>query len=530
MSIVVNGLSYRHPDREELFSGISFSVTANNSTSLIGNNGTGKSTVLKIIAGQLRQYEGNISVEGTVYYIPQHFGQFNNMTVAETMGIDKKVCALNNILGGNGTDEDYEILNDEWNEERSRTSLNSLGLEHISLQDSLNNLSGGKKTKVFLAGIEIYHPDNILMDEPTNHLDRTSRERLYKFIVETKKTILLVSHDRELLNLMDATLELTSNGVHRYGGNYDLYKEIKDTETEALIESIGEKEKKLRLARRTASEVMDRKQKQDLRGEKQKKREGVPRIMMKTLKDNAEKSYNNLADKHAEKIENTAAEIRKLRAKLAPGHDMKVKIEQSELHKGKVLFSAEDINFSYSGDNYLWKHPLSVKIFSGDRIQLCGDNGSGKTTLLKIIMNYLQPSCGIVQRTEFSHIYLDQEYSLIDPVLTVIEQVDKFNTTNIHDHIIKTELHRYLFPKESWEKKCSALSGGEKLRLTLCCMAVKDSTPDVFILDEPTNNLDIRSMEILTNSIKEYKGTILLISHDLNFAKEIGTNQIIVIE
>lgn len=446
MSITVNNLSYTHPDREVLFSGITFSVLSNGRTSLTGNNGTGKSTILKIIAGALPKTGGDISLTGSLCYVPQHSGQYNDITVAEALGIAEKISALDSILAGAGTEEDYNILNEDWDiEDRIAAAFRDWDLKEITVSEKMKNLSGGEKTKIFLAGISLLRPDIIVMDEPTNYLDRKTRKKLYRTIEDSHATILVVSHDRELLNLMDVTLKLTHQGINRYGGNYDFYKTIKDSERQALMDSIAEKEKSLRAARRTASEVLERKLKRDSRGDRKQRQEGVPRIMLKTIKDGAEKSCGNLRDNHTERIETAASEARELRSKLPPSHEMKIKLERSDIHKGKLLVFAKDINISYESEKPLWKNPLSVKIFSGDRIHISGDNGSGKSTLLRIITGELEPQCGTVERGTSSFIYVDQEYSFIDSSCTVIGQLEKFNTGDRPDHIVKTELHRFLF-------------------------------------------------------------------------------------
>lgn len=156
-----------------------------------------------------------------------------------------------------------------------------------------------------------------------------------------------------------------------------------------------------------------------------------------------------------------------------------------------------------------------------------GDNGSGKTTLLKLITGQLPPRSGSLIRADFSSIYIDQEYSIVRNDRTVYEQAQAFNERHFQEHEIKTLLNRFLFPHDTWEKSCGKLSGGEKMRLAFCCLMISNQTPDLFILDEPTNNLDIQSIEIITSMVRAYRGTILLISHDAYFIRELGIHQII---
>lgn len=192
------------------------------------------------------------------------------------------------------------------------------------------------------------------------------------------------------------------------------------------------------------------------------------------------------------------------------------------LHTGKILITAKDINFSYNNNDALWKESLSFQLKSGDRLCIKGVNGSGKTTLLKLITGEIVPTQGSLSRIDFKYVYLNQEYSIIKNDKSVLEQAETFNSRNLPEHEIKTILNRYLFPATVWDKSCRKLSGGEKMRLAFCCLMISDNTPDMFILDEPTNNLDIQSIEIITATIKNYTGTVVVVSHDKYFVNEIG--------
>lgn len=160
-----------------------------------------------------------------LYYVPQHFGQYDRQTIAQALGISHKLSALHAILSGDATEKHFNTLNDDWNvEERAQTSLDSWGLDGIPLSRPMEGLSGGEKTRIFLAGMELHNPTAILLDEPTNHLDADGRERLYNLIRRTSATVLVISHDRTLLNQLPAICELSSQGLTYYSGNYDFYK------------------------------------------------------------------------------------------------------------------------------------------------------------------------------------------------------------------------------------------------------------------------------------------------------------------
>ena len=561
MSISIQQISYIHPDKEVLFSDLNFAISKGQKLGLVGNNGCGKSTLLQIIAGQLSPSSGVIVRPDELYYIPQHFGQYDSLTIAQALQIERKQQALHAILSGDASNENFVILDDDWNiEERSIAALDLWGLGQFTLSYPMNLLSGGEKTRVFLAGMDIHHPSVVLMDEPTNHLDSSGRQRLYDWVEKYRSTLLVVSHDRTLLNLLPEICELEKHQINYYGGNYEFYKEQKTLMQEALQQRIEEKEKALRIALKVARETAERRDKQNVRGEKNHIKKGVPRIVLNALQGKSEKSTSKLNSTHQEKAEKLTDERNQLRSSLSPTATLKTDFNSSSLHTGKILVTAKEVNFGYHPNSInshiqmnneanladtgnhpspdsndiqdnsdfkqqLWQTPISFQLKSGDRLRIEGANGSGKTTLLKLITGQLRPQEGNLTRMEFTYVYLNQEYSIIDNRNSILEQAYAFNNRNLPEHEIKTILNRYLFPASEWDKSCRKLSGGEKMRLAFCCLMISNNTPDIFILDEPTNNLDIQSIEIITATIKNYTGTVIVISHDDYFIQEIGIEQ-----
>ncbi len=333
---------------------------------------------------------------------------------------------------------------------------------------------------------------------------------------------MVVSHDRTLLNLLHMVYELSRKGITVYGGNYDFYREQKAIEANALQEELKSKEKALRKAKEVERETMERQQKLDSRGKKKQEKAGIPTIAMNTLRNNAEKSTARIRDVHAEKTGNIAQELDQMRKELQDKDKMKIGFDDSALHSGKVLVTAKAMNFGYHKDHMLWQQALNFQVTSGQRIAIKGGNGSGKTTLIRLLLGKLEPAAGTIQRAIAHAIYLDQDYSLIRNELCVYEQAQSFNSGHLQEHEVKSRLTHFLFTKDYWDKPCRALSGGEKMRLILCCLTIGSEAPDMIILDEPTNNLDIQNTEILTEAINAYKGTLIVVSHDTYFLEQIG--------
>ncbi len=528
MSIILKSLSYIHSDGTILFQNINLSISYGDKVSLVGDNGSGKSTLLRIIARKQDLISGEIHILGSIYYVPQYLGQYDDCTVSQVLGVENKLTALHAILNGSNSISDFESLNDDWEiEERIHLAFAFWNIQNIDLSQRMDSLSGGEKTKILLAGIQIHSPEIILLDEPSNHLDSESRSMLYRFIELSRSTIVVVSHDRMLLNLLQQTFVLKGNTIEAYGGNYDFYKLQNEQKMYALQTQLSSAEKALKKARQKACEISEQRQKSEMKAKKMGQKGGTPRIVANTLKRKAQQSTAKLKSIHSEKLNELSDNLRQLRIQVQNEQTLKINLKETDLHNGKILFEAKDLNFSFAAEQPLWKLPLTFQIRSGDRVRISGNNGSGKSTLIKIISGELSPTSGSLFSASFKYLYIDQEYSMIDYRISVFEQVQKFNERHLQEHELKTFLHRYQFPSATWNRPCSLLSGGEKMKLILCCLNICNNTPDMLIFDEPTNNLDMHSLEMLLSSVREFNGSLLIVSHDQYFIDEIGINQTI---
>jgi ATPase subunit of ABC transporter with duplicated ATPase domains len=524
--LILQNISYLHPDKELLLDHIDLTVNDHDKLALIGNNGSGKSTLLKMMAQELQPSGGLLKADSKPYYVPQILGQYNHLTIAQALRIEEKLYALKGILDGKVTEDNLNLLDEDWGiEERCIEALNYWQLPNLDLAQKMETLSGGQKTKVFLAGISIHHPELILLDEPSNHMDTAGRHLLYDFVRSSPSALMVVSHDRKLLNLLDTVCELTKQGIVVYGGNYDFYAAQKQIEKNALDQDIQSREKAFRKAKEKERETIERRQRSDSRGKKKQEKAGVARIMMNTLRNKAENSTTKIRSVHAQKIHGISQELQELRSAMPDMDKMKFGFDDPALHKGKVLFTAAGINYSYH--QLLWKEDLNFQITSGERVALKGLNGSGKTTLIKIMLGKLEPQKGTIYRAGNKSVYIDQDYSLMDKQLNVYQQAQKFNVSALQEHEIKLRLSRFLFTKEDWGILCSALSGGEKMRLMLCCLTINNQSPDIIVLDEPTNNLDIQNIEILTAAVNAYHGTLIVVSHDEYFLEQVNIERTI---
>ncbi len=525
MSILLHDITYYHNDRTLLFEHLHCSIEAGQHVNLIGNNGSGKSTLLQIMAKRLAPSAGTLTTTAMPYYVPQQLGWLQQQTVAEALLADKQIKALRAILRGETDEAHFEALADEWDiEERVQKVLADWQLAHAGPDQPMHLLSGGEQTRVLLAGMELHNPSIILLDEPTNHLDSRGREQLYQFIEKYKGTLVAVSHDRSLLQLNNITMALSQGKLEVYGGNYAFYKERRQEQLNALQQDVHHREKELKLAKKQAQLSKERRQRQEGRDKAQTG--GLPKIVANMLSNSSELSSARLQAVHAEKMGHIADELQQQRELLGKEQVLQLRFPDSKLHQGKKLVQVTSVNYAYNNDP-LWAVPLDFQVNSGDRIAIRGTNGAGKTTLLRLMMGDLQPAAGNIERATCEIIYLDQQYSFIDPDKTVFEQLAHYNHQHLEPHVLKMLLHQYQLGIDLWDKKCRQLSGGEKMKLTICCLYVSNEHPDVIVLDEPANNLDINSLEVLVHALKAYKGTLLLVSHDVTLAEELGISDYI---
>ncbi|NLU93457.1 ABC-F family ATP-binding cassette domain-containing protein [Chitinophaga sp. Ak27] len=523
MLIHAQDISYTLPTGQSLFQDIYFSLHKNEKAAIVGNNGAGKSTLLRIIAGQETAYSGTIHVSKRLYYVPQHFGHFDHLSVAAACGIAPLLEALQAIENGDTRQELYDLLENDWDiAARYQTAFEKWGIGALSPDQLLSTLSGGQKTRLFLSGIDIFQPQVVLLDEPTNHLDRAAREQLYEWVNSTNCTLLLVSHDRELLRLCNPIWELQANGINVYGGSYDFYVEQKAIAAAAKEQQLAHQEKTLKEAKKQQQIALERKQHADARARKNSQQGGLPKILLNARRNAGETSTAKLQQVHAEKVSELHDARKEAAALIQVQRMLKGYFEDSSLHRGKVLLTATSLNYAWTPDKVLWQPPLSFTIRSGERWSITGPNGSGKSTLMRLLLGHIVVPAMQLYRADTKSLLLDQDYSLVDRSKTVLDQALAFNERKLDTPIVKSTLVNFLFGPDTWDKSCAVLSGGEMLRLSLCCMTLQNRAPDLIMLDEPTNNLDLNNIQVLTQIFADYKGTLIVISHDNTFIKETG--------
>ena len=516
-SVTLKQVSYSTPDNQPVLSDLDLAFGPRR-TGLIGRNGTGKSTLLRLITGELTPSAGSIHIEGTIGVLRQILQVDASKTVADGLGVRDALERLDRVTRGLGTVEDVE--NADWTlPARVEQALADAGLPPLDPARPLTTLSGGQRTRLALAALVVGNPDVILLDEPTNNLDADGRATVAALLRRWRKAAIVVSHDRALLREMDAIVELTSLGARTYGGNWDHYAERKAIELEAAERELTTAERNVAAVDKKIQQITERKARRDGTGARKAARGGIPRIMIGGMRENAENTSGGnarLATRMRTEATETLAEARAEVEILAP---LTVSLEPTALPAGRTVLQCDRLSGGPVADAPILRD-VSFAMIGPERVAITGPNGSGKTTLLRLLTGELQPRSGSA-RILVPYALLDQTVSVFDPGLTI---VDNFRTLNpdVDTNACRAALARFKFRADAALQKAGTLSGGELLRAALAATIGGATPPQLLILDEPTNHLDIEAIEAVEAGLRAYDGALLVVSHDVPFLESIG--------
>ena len=523
--ILINNISFYLPTGKVIFDNLTLSFSQYK-TGLVGRNGVGKSTLLKLISGELSLTSGSIQVDGTLGIVPQNTALPENITLAAFLECEEKINALHRITAGSVDENDFVILNDEWDiEERVRKWLDIFGLSHIPYHRSVTMLSGGETTRLFLAKVFLSDADFLLLDEPTNHLDATSREQLYQAITEWKGGLVVVSHDRTLLNFMEEIVELTSLGAKSYGGNYDDYAEQKEIEKAAHEQQLNDAKKLMQKTKNTIQGSREKHEQKQSYGIALRRSGSIDKLTANSKKGRSERTQSKLLIKEERLIKQAETQLQSAKEKIEINEEINIELPATKVPNGKIILDIQDLNFSYDANKNIIQG-FNLNLQGPARLALAGDNGSGKTTLVKLILNQLQPQSGKIYIGTEHVRYLDQNASLLDADLSILDNFLKLNPDATENDAYRS-LAQFLFRNVTAHKSVKDLSGGEKLRALLACVLMSNQPPQLLILDEPTNHLDISSIKSIESALNHYQGAMIVISHDKIFLNNIGIEKVI---
>jgi ATPase subunit of ABC transporter with duplicated ATPase domains len=513
-AIVVDDLTFAWPDGQVLFEGLGFAVGPGR-TALIGANGSGKSTLLRLIAGELAPTRGSVRVAGSLGHLRQDLTLDAGLPVEEVLGIARTRRALRAIEAGAIAAEPFAAVGDDWDvEERARATLDGLGLAHLGLDRRVGEVSGGEAVLLGLATQLLRRPAVLLLDEPTNNLDLAARRRLYDAVVAWPGVMLLVSHDRALLELVDQVAELRDGAVRWYGGNLSAYEQAVAAEQEAAERLVRTAASDVRRQQRELGAARIKLDRRRRYGQKMWDSKREPKIIMGARKRQAQVAAGKHRATHEENLEHARERLTEAQQAVRDDEEIRVDLPATAVPPGRGLLTVRGVRLRGG----VLVDDLEVR--GPERIALLGANGAGKTTLLETIAGGLAPEAGVVARAVPLR-YLPQRLDLLDEQATVVANVARL-APGVSGNAVRARLARFGFRGDRADQVAGTLSGGERFRATLAALLLASPAPQLLLLDEPTNNLDMASLRRLEEALAAYRGALLVASHDLPFLRTIG--------
>lgn len=524
--VTLDSVTARAPDGTLLFDNLNLAV-GRERTGLVGRNGVGKSTLLRLISGAQAPSEGAVARAGTIGMLAQSHDPAPDESAADALGVAEPLALLGHILAGEGSPEDFDAA--DWTlQERLNEALDRVGLTGLHPERRTASLSGGERTRLRLAALMLARPDVILLDEPTNHLDAEARRIVTEVVACWDGGVVVVSHDRGLLRRMDRIVELSSLGAAVYGGNYDLYAERKAVERKAAQRGLDAAERVVTRAAREARREGEKRARRDSAGRRMAARGGTPRIVLGAMAEQAEGSAAQGRALAARRQAEAEAALEAARERVERTRDLSIPMPSTGLAAGKTVLELEDVRVDFSspprGDGEgRGLGPISLRIIGPERVAITGPNGSGKTTLLKLMAGLLEPTSGVVRRPVPAAL-LDQDAAILKPDETLIEAWRRLNPEGSANDA-HAALARFLFRNAQAHRRAGDLSGGERLRAALACAMTGARPPRLLILDEPDNHLDLDSLAAVEAALGAYDGALVIVSHDRVFIDQVGISR-----
>ncbi|MCL1872419.1 MAG: ATP-binding cassette domain-containing protein, partial [Promicromonosporaceae bacterium] len=486
-SVVLRDLTFAWPDGATPIDHVSGAFGAGR-TGLVGLNGAGKSTLLRLVAGLLRPASGSVAVTGVVDYLPQRLTLDTHLTVADLLGVRAAVDAVRAIESGDVRPELFDAVGDDWDaEERARAALAALDLPD-DVDRPVGTLSGGEAVLTAVTGVRLRGADVALLDEPSNNLDGAARERLHEVVRTWKGALVVVSHDRELLELVDDTAELRTGSLTTYGGTYSAYEAALAAEQDAARRTLRDAEATLRKEKAERIKLAERIAHSERRGRQDVADARYVKAAINDRRNSAEKSQAARRGQANAKEEAARAAVDAAERAVRDDDRIVVDLPDPGVGSGRRLAVLR----GPGGGEHVVQGP--------ERVALTGANGSGKTTLLEKLVG----GDGLLTDRVA---YLPQRLDLLDDDDTVLDAV-RAGAPEVPPGVLRGRLARFLVRGDAVDRPVATLSGGERFRVTLARLLLADPPAQLLVLDEPTNNLDLASTDRLGGGPAGYPGAL----------------------
>jgi ATPase subunit of ABC transporter with duplicated ATPase domains len=510
--LTATGLTFGWPDGTPVVDGLDLTVPAGCS-GLVGGNGSGKSTVLRLLAGELRPARGSVRTTGRVGHLPQDLPLRAGDRVDHHLGVAGVRRALAVLAGGRASAEEYaeayDAIGDRWDvEERIGAVLARVGLPDDVLERRLGELSGGEVVQLGLARLLLDDHDVLLLDEPTNNLDRRARARVHDLVAGWRGALLVVSHDRKLLERVDRIAELREGRVRWFGGPFGAYVAQLAEEQEAARQAATAARQELRRQRQHRRDAERAIAQRRRVGEKTARDGGLGRAEINFQRNRAERTAAASRGVQEDRIDAARARLEEAEARVRADRLVRIDLPGSAVPPRREVLRTPGLVLRTG-------QPVDLSLTGPERVAVVGANGAGKSTLLHTLVGELAPAAGRVDLRVPARL-LPQRLHLLDDDLSVAANVSAA-APDADPTEVRGRLARFLFRGAAADRPVRTLSGGERLRATLAALLLAEPAPQLLLLDEPTNSLDLAGVDQLVSALAGYRGALVVVSHDEPF-------------
>ncbi len=506
--LTLDRVSLSLPDGRILFSDLDLHLDGR-PTGLVGRNGVGKSVLARLLAGEIAPSSGKRSASGRVHYLPQQVRVSAGATVASLAGVDAWLDALVRIEAGSTDVRDFDALGDRWDiRQRLAQVLAEQGLPDLAPERAATMLSGGEAMRVALAGAFLSEADVLILDEPSNHLDVLQRQRLQAQLAQWPNGLLVISHDRRLLDTVVRIEELSPRGLRTYGGNYRFYADSKTDERQQAQRELAQAKAAVQRQARALHEQQERQQRRQARGNRDARDANLPPILLGLRKSRSEESAGRFAIRQQVVREQLVDQLRHAAGKQESAVELALFAPQTAAGDSVALRMDEVVLPFVPATG----HGIDLIVTGRQRIGVAGPNGSGKSTLLRVMAGQVAPLAGRC-RAQVPVAWLDQRLAGLDAEASVLAQLRDANPGE-DEATLRTRLALLGLEAGHIEGPSGRLSGGERLKAALACVLYAAEPAGLLLLDEPGNHLDLDGLEALERMLRQYRGALVIVSHD----------------